>query len=383
MTDGQTRSRAAREIASAAVRLTHQASELVDIEPPTIADLRANPTAVESLLHRLVSLIGAESARHESDTGEQVLVAMGLEALALTWEWRQFRHRNIADQRDKLHHSLIRLRALKTEDELFDQICEEACRASGAGRPLLARIDGECWIASRQFDPATPRDITPASQDAHAQPVRTLAIESSVVNSRRCMRVAGGPHPEHPAPVRKLLRRSPFTVAPIIVSGDVIGLVYAPESLTTRWSPADVTGYLQIFIATVGHLLERAVMFAYVEGQSSLLREALSAAELAVTGLDDDVDLVQLVGRQQAGHTPSGATPWTTPTRRPDQDFTARESDVMALLAQGMDNTRIAQQLAVATTTVKSHLQNMLRKAGAVNRAELISQFYGQTRLTP
>jgi DNA-binding NarL/FixJ family response regulator len=55
----------------------------------------------------------------------------------------------------------------------------------------------------------------------------------------------------------------------------------------------------------------------------------------------------------------------------------------MALLAQGMDNTRIAQQLAVATTTVKSHLQNMLRKAGAVNRAELIAQFYGQTRLTP
>jgi DNA-binding CsgD family transcriptional regulator len=36
--------------------------------------------------------------------------------------------------------------------------------------------------------------------------------------------------------------------------------------------------------------------------------------------------------------------------------------------------------LAVATSTVKSHLQNMLRKAGAVNRAELIAQYFGGTR---
>jgi DNA-binding CsgD family transcriptional regulator len=383
VTDGQPRSRAAREIASAVIRLTHEASELIDIEPPTIADLRADATAVESLLHRLVSMIRTESTRRESDTiGMQMLVAMAVEALGLTQEWRQFRHRDIAHRREELHHSLMRLRALRTEDELFDQVCEEACRASGAGRALLARIDAECWFPWRRFDTATPRTTTPALPDAHAQPVRTLAVESAVVTSRVPMWVAGSPHPAQPGPVRNLLRGNPFTIAPIIVNDDVIGLIYATEP-PAQWGPADVTGCLQTFVATVGHLLERAVMFAHVEAQSAYLREALSDAELAITGFDTNVDLVQLVGRQQAGPTPAGAAPWTTPRHRADQDFTAREREVMALLAQGMDNSQIAKQLAVATSTAKSHLQNMLRKAGAVNRAELIAQFYGQTPLTP
>jgi DNA-binding CsgD family transcriptional regulator len=376
VTDGQTRSRAPREIASAVIRLTHEASELIDIEPPTIADVRADAAAVESLLHRLVSMIRTESARRESDTvGRHMLIAIAVEALGLTQEWRQFRHRDIAHRREELHHSLMRLRALRTEDELFDQVCEDACRASGADRALLARIDAECWIPWRRFDTATPRTTTPALPDAHAQPVRTLAVESAVIMSRVPMWVAGGPHAAQPGTVRNMLRGNPFTIAPIVVNDDVIGLIYATEP-PARWGPADVIGCLQTFVATVGHLLERAVMFAHVEAQSSYLHEALSAAELAITGFDTDVDLVQLVGRQQAGPTPAGAAPWTPPRYALDQDFTARERDVMALLAQGMDNTQIAKQLAVAASTVKSHLQNMLRKAGAANRAELIAQFY-------
>jgi DNA-binding CsgD family transcriptional regulator len=384
VTDGPTRSRAAREIASAVIRLTRRASEFLDIEPPTIADLRASPTAVESLLHRLVSMIRTECSRRDSETiGGQVLVAMAVEALGLTEEWRRFRHRDIANRREELQHSLMRLRALQTEDELFDQVCEEACRASGASRALLARIDAECWIPWRRFDTAAPCTKTPAMPAAHAQPVRTLVDESAVTMSRHPMWVAGGPHPEQPGSVRNLLRGSPFAIAPIIVNGNVVGLLYATEPPTARWVPTNVAGSLHTFVVGVGHLLERAVMFTHVQAQSSYLREALSAAELVITGFDTNVDLVQLVGRQQAGPTPAGAAPWTTPSRRPDQDFTARERDVMALLARGMDNAHIAQQLTVATSTVKSHLQNMLRKAGAVNRAELIAQFYGQTHLIP
>jgi DNA-binding CsgD family transcriptional regulator len=381
VTGGQTRSRAAREIASAAIGLARRASALIEIEAPTIADLRANPTAVETLLHQLVSMVHAESARPESDAvGGQTLAAMGVEALGLTDEWRQFRLRDIAHRREELNHSLMRLRALRTDEELYDQVCEEACRATGASRALLARIDAECWIPWQQFDTAAPRLHTLALPDVHAQPVSTLAVEVAVVTSRLPTWIAGGPHQAQPDPVRNLVRRNPFTIAPIVVNDDVIGLLYATEPPAARRGAAHVAGCLQTFVASVGHLVERAVMFARVEAQSSFLREALSAAELAVTGFDGDVDLVQLVGRQQAGPTPSGAAPWTTPRYPLRQDFTARERDVMALLAQGMDNSHIAQQLAVATSTVKSHLQNMLRKAGAVNRAELIAQYFGGTR---
>jgi DNA-binding CsgD family transcriptional regulator len=384
VTDGQTRSRAASEIASDVVRLTRRASALIDIEAPTIVDLRADPTALDSLLQRLVSVIRTGSARRESHgIGEKTQIAIAVEALGLTQEWCQFRHRDIAHRRDELHHSLMRLRLLQTTEEVFDQVCEEACRAAGAGSALLARIDAECWIPWRQFDTATPRTNTSALPHAHAQPLRTLTVEAAVVTSRLPTWVAGGPHQAQPGPVRKLVHHRPFTITPIVVNDDVIGLLYATDPPAARWSVADVAGGLQTFVASVGHLVERAVMFACVEAQSSFLHEALSAAELAITGFDSNVSLVQLVGRQQAGPTPAGPAPWTTPRYRLDQDFTARERDVMALLAEGMDNSQIAQQLAVATSTVKSHLQNMLRKAGAVNRADLIAQYYGGIHPTP
>jgi DNA-binding CsgD family transcriptional regulator len=383
MTGGQTRSRAAREIASAVIGLIRKASVFIDVEAPTIADLHAEPTAVETQLYRLVSMIRTGSVRCEFDAiSEETQVVIAVEALALMQEWRQFQHRDITYRRGELHHSLLRLGALRTDEELFDQVCQEACRAIGAGRSLLARIDAGCWIPWRQFDTTTPRTNTSTLPDAHAQPVRTLAVESAVVTSRLPTWVAGGPHQAQPGPVRKLVHRRPFSITPIVVNDDVIGLLYATDPPAARWGPPDVAGYLQTFVATVGHLVERAVMFAHVDAQSRFLREALSAAELTIAGFDHDVDLVQLVGRQQAGPTPAGAAPWTTPRYRLDQDFTGRERDVMALLAQGMNNSQIAQQLAVATSTVKSHLQNMLRKAGAVNRADLIAQYYGQTRLT-
>ena len=50
--------------------------------------------------------------------------------------------------------------------------------------------------------------------------------------------------------------------------------------------------------------------------------------------------------------------------------LTDRESEVVALLARGWSNRRIAQELAIAEATVRTHVSHILDKLGVSNRVE-------------
>ncbi|MCM6764537.1 helix-turn-helix transcriptional regulator, partial [Rathayibacter sp. ZW T2_19] len=52
-------------------------------------------------------------------------------------------------------------------------------------------------------------------------------------------------------------------------------------------------------------------------------------------------------------------------------DLSAREREVLHLITLGASNHRIADDLGISENTAKFHVSNLLRKAGARNRAEL------------
>jgi LuxR family maltose regulon positive regulatory protein len=56
------------------------------------------------------------------------------------------------------------------------------------------------------------------------------------------------------------------------------------------------------------------------------------------------------------------------------EQLTARESQVLALLAAGAPNPRIAEQLVVSLDTVKKHVSHLLAKLGAANRTEAVTR---------
>ncbi len=53
-------------------------------------------------------------------------------------------------------------------------------------------------------------------------------------------------------------------------------------------------------------------------------------------------------------------------------DLSAREKDVLALLARGLENADISGRLFISPHTVKNHVSNIYRKTGAKNRIDLI-----------
>lgn len=72
----------------------------------------------------------------------------------------------------------------------------------------------------------------------------------------------------------------------------------------------------------------------------------------------------RLVDRALTAAPGPAATAMTTP-------LTARERDVLALVAEGYGNQEIADRLHLGVTTVKKHIANLMDKTGSDNRVRL------------
>ena len=57
----------------------------------------------------------------------------------------------------------------------------------------------------------------------------------------------------------------------------------------------------------------------------------------------------------------------------PLDPLTAREREVLALLAEGLTNAQIAEQIWISKNTVSVHVARILWKLGAGNRTQAVS----------
>ncbi|MEU8969466.1 response regulator transcription factor, partial [Streptomyces monashensis] len=99
------------------------------------------------------------------------------------------------------------------------------------------------------------------------------------------------------------------------------------------------------------------------------IERAVKAAAAGQTVLDPTAQRTLLAA---ATHTP---TP-TTPTDSTPDDLTARETDVLRLIAEGRTNREIARQLVVSEATVKTHINRIFTKTGSRDRAQAIRYAY-------
>jgi DNA-binding NarL/FixJ family response regulator len=70
-------------------------------------------------------------------------------------------------------------------------------------------------------------------------------------------------------------------------------------------------------------------------------------------------------------------------TRENSAGLTARELEVLVLLAEGLRNAQIAQRLVVSEKTVGHHVSAVLRKIGVRSRGEAAAKAVRQGIITP
>ena len=66
------------------------------------------------------------------------------------------------------------------------------------------------------------------------------------------------------------------------------------------------------------------------------------------------------------------------PAPKPRMDLSAREREVVRLIALGASGPEIADELMISHNTVRTHVRNAMTKAGARSRAHLVAKAIGE-----
>ena len=98
-----------------------------------------------------------------------------------------------------------------------------------------------------------------------------------------------------------------------------------------------------------------------------------SAIERAVRG--ESIVSPEMMGKlvnafRSAQDDAARAAPPATPEPTPIERLSAREREILALIAQGASNKEIGRSLGIAETTVKIHVQHILRKLNLNSRVQ-------------
>ena len=120
------------------------------------------------------------------------------------------------------------------------------------------------------------------------------------------------------------------------------------------------------------------VLTSFKEGE--LIKKALEAGAIGYLLKDVSADdLAKAIRSAHAGRatlSPEAAQSLVETTNLPPApglDLTEREREVLVLMVEGLSNSQIAAKLGVSSSTIKSHVSNVLSKLGVTSRTEAVS----------
>ena len=126
---------------------------------------------------------------------------------------------------------------------------------------------------------------------------------------------------------------------------------------------------------------QRAIASGQFAGDAELVR-----AEGHAVAVQWDASTEVVTGRQLVLFVALSTSRWGGHFRRtapaddapePPETLTAREREVVALVAMGASGPEIADELGIAHDTVRTHVRNAMDKLGARSRAHLVAKAFG------
>jgi LuxR family transcriptional regulator, regulator of acetate metabolism len=275
--------------------------------------------------------------------------------------------------------ALGRLRCITGPAELLDAVCPELVRSCGFSRAMLSRVEDGTWVPWKTF--FGHRDVRPSDEEWMAStriPLDAMILERELLEQRRAAFVTDtSGNSRTLAPFVAAVGTSSYVAAPVIPAGRVVGFLHADYYPSSRLVDKVDRDILWAFADGFGRIYERAVMLDRLRAQRDHVRATLRNAETIMDHLARAE--LELSRQKDERSTVSTATTLAMADRQSAMDelLTPREREVLLLIVAGQSNRAIAARLVVSEGTVKSHVKQILRKLGAVNRSEAIARYLG------
>lgn len=247
----------------------------------------------------------------------------------------------------------------------------------GFDRAIFSRVVDGVWISEAVYvvdDPKWADEINRVGQE-QPQPLVPGLHETEIVRRREAMIVTdvqqnAGVH----RPIADESRSKSYAAAPIMSGNQVVGLLHADCYVQGRDPSAADCEALSAYAKGLQLALSRARAAEQLHAVGSQLRAMANECQDGGAAVHEfSFDQISPVGT-------AGFPRATRVTRQALRSvrylLTAREIQIIELMAEGMSNSRIAEQLVISEGTVKQHVKHILRKLSARNRVEAVSMLY-------
>jgi len=287
-----------------------------------------------------------------------------VDLLALERELLELEYVRRADALERVSEAVRRLGELGSTEGLLTRAAAELGAGSEFDRVLISEVVDGRLVPLAIWDGADQAQADAALPELAQAAIRLeyplLEYEVARRRTAEVVEVASA-GARTPAPLAQRLGWESYAVAALAVGSTTIGLLHADATHSGRavdGLDGEVVGRYAEGLAGV---FERAVLRHTLELHRAELSAAVHWMSTRLGRLEDAAGLVRPRGRG-------------TDTRLVES-LTARELDVLRLLARGHTNLSIAAALVVREGTVKYHVKNILRKLGATNRADAVARF--------
>lgn len=236
----------------------------------------------------------------------------------------------------------------------------------------LVRLEVELRLAQQR-----PADALAAVEDAlerYALPESPRYIWPVLVAGARAVTVAlrEGTLTERAAALRGRLAAEAARLTADGLAQPAFRLTFAAEADGADWDPVarawEAVGQPYPLAGALLRAAEAALSAGDRDGATSRLRRAAALAQsLGARPLSDDITLLARRARIPLGPDDDGHASASEPDRL---GLTAREFEVLRLVAAGRSNREIAAELFISAKTVSVHVSNILGKLGVTSRGE-------------
>lgn len=274
--------------------------------------------------------------------------------------------------------ALSKLRGLETMEHVLDRGPEELCRTLGFDRAVLFRIHGSDVIAERVVDDRDPewaKRILDVSK-ANPAPLGHQLLETEMIRRRAPILVSDARNdPSTFKPLIEATQTTSYVAAPIMPEGRVVGFIHADHVYKKRQVDAVDRDLLWAFTEGFGFALERTSLLERLQAQRRQIRQLINTTDAVLNELSAAELVLGSVENRSDPMAQTAASIFVAPESRLSALLTARELEVLKLMASGATNGGIAQRLVISEATVKSHVKHILRKLRAANRAEAVYRY--------